>query len=201
MEERPHERRFPGAARTPEKDVVRGEAGEELPGVLLHHPFLLLDAEQVFEEEVFDVSDRFEVSGERALPPVCGDALHPVDPGHGARQQRLEGGKHTFQLRGKFRVKFHGGSWDLDLFAQRGDVPANRGDFRTSSSASAESSSLRSGASARSHRCGIAASPYRAPAIAPAMDPVVSASPPPFTVFTTHLSLIHIEKKASNTVR
>src|SRR5512143_3673293 len=116
MEERPDERRFPGAARPPQKDVVRGEAGEELPGVLLHHPFLLLDAEQILEVEGLDVSDRFEVSREGALPPVRGEALRPVDPGHGARQQRFEGGKHPFQLCGQFRIRFHVHSCRRDLY-------------------------------------------------------------------------------------
>ena len=55
MEERPNERRFPGAARTPQEDIVRRRAGEELPGVLLHHPFLFLDAEQILEVEVLDL--------------------------------------------------------------------------------------------------------------------------------------------------
>ena len=121
--------------------------------------------------------------------------------GTGLGEQRLEGGKHPFQLRGEFRFQFHVCSCRGDLFRQRGEAPANHGDIRTSSSASADSSSRRPGSSARSHRCGIAASPYRAPAIAPAMDPVVSASPPRFTVFTTQSSNVSVEKKASNTVR
>src|SRR5512141_1408090 len=127
MEERPDERRFPGAARPPQKDVVRGEASKELPGVLLHHPFLLLDTEQVREVEGLDVPDRFEVSREGALPPVRGDALRPVDPGHGTRQQRLEGGKHPFQLCGQFRVRFHVHSCRRGLSLNAGTSPRRAG--------------------------------------------------------------------------
>jgi len=179
--ERPHERRFPGAARTPQENVVRGKAGEELPGVLLHDPFLLLDAEQILQAQVLDASDRFEVPREGPLPPVRGDALRPVDPRTGAGAAS-RGRKAPASAARSVPVPvpwhlligpFGCAASEIDALKLReerrhpDEFLRERGQFLTKIRVERLQPPLRD-----------RGDPVRAPAIAPAMDPVVSASPP-----------------------
>jgi len=154
--ERPHERRFPGAARTPQEDVVRGRPARNCRCSLqppVSAPRCRADPQAKVSTLPIGSSTprRSAFASSRRRTPTSRSAARGAE-------QRLEGGKHPLQLRGQFRFPVPSHLLDvLCCVASEIDAlrPAKSGDIRTSSSASADSSSRRSGASACSHRCGM----------------------------------------------